>query len=275
MSRRQKKRMMRLIGCAVLMFCAVILAGVTYLYLGTQEVRAQENGRREEASLEQALLNVLEEETQEGLAAVEEAQEEEELPKDWNLILVNRTHPIPDDYEVELKPIGSGHQIDARAYEDFTAMIAEARSEGVYIYVTSSYRTMDKQIGLHNQKIEEYVRQGYSRSEAKKLAAQVVAVPGTSEHQLGLALDLVSSEYRGLDERQENTKGFQWLKAHCSEYGFILRYPNGKTRITGIIYEPWHFRYVGKKAAAEITRAGQTLEEYLGAKPVFEEEETI
>ena len=78
-----------------------------------------------------------------------------------------------------------------------------------------------------------------------------------------------------VDEKQENTKGFQWLKAHCQEYGFILRYPNGKTQVTGIIYEPWHFRYVGKKAAAEITKAGQTLEEYVGAKPVFEEEDTV
>lgn len=275
MSRRQKKRMIRLIGCAVLMLCAAVMTGAVYLYLGTQEVRAQENSREEEANLKLALSDVLEDETWESLAAAEKVEEEEDLPEDWNLILVNRTHPMPEDYEAELKPIGSGHQIDARAYEDFQDMIAAARNEGVYIYVTSSYRTMDKQTNLHNQKIEEYVRQGYSRTRAKELAAQLVAVPGTSEHQLGLALDLVSSEYRRLDEKQENTKGFQWLKAHCQEYGFILRYPNGKTQVTGIIYEPWHFRYVGKKAAAEITKAGQTLEEYVGAKPVFEEEDTV
>ncbi len=112
--------------------------------------------------------------------------------------------------------------------------------------------------------------QGYSYEEAEELAGQVVAVPGTSEHQLGLALDLVSSEYRKLDEEQENTKGFKWLKEYSWEYGFILRYPNGETDITGIIYEPWHFRYVGLEAAKEITEAGLTLEEYLGAEPVSE-----
>lgn len=109
---------------------------------------------------------------------------------------------------------------------------------------------------------------GYSYVAAKERAAEVVAVPGTSEHQAGLALDFVSSEYRRLDEKQENTKGFQWLKEHCYDYGFILRYPNGKTESTGIIYEPWHFRYVGLKAAKEIKASGQTLEEYLGAIPI-------
>ena len=91
----------------------------------------------------------------------------------------------------------------------------------------------------------------------------MVAVPGTSEHQLGLAVDLVSSEYTGLDERQEETGSYQWLVKHCAEYGFILRYPNDKTEITGIIYEPWHFRYVGVEAAREIMDQGICLEEYL------------
>ena len=183
---------------------------------------------------------------------------------------MNRTHPIPEDYEVELKNIGSGHQIDARAYDDFRAMIQAAKSEGVYIYVTSSYRDLDKQTDLYNKKVESYVMQGYSYESAKEQAGQVVAVPGTSEHHLGLALDLVSSEYRKLDEKQENTKGFKWLTEHSWEYGFILRYPNGETDITGIIYEPWHYRYVGLEAAKEITESGLTLEEYVGARPVSE-----
>ena len=114
------------------------MTGAVYLYLGTQEVRAQENGREKEANLKLALSDILEDETREGLAAAEKVEEEEHLPEDWNLILVNRTHPMPEDYEVELKPIGSGHQIDALAYEDFQDMIAAARNEGVYINVTSS-----------------------------------------------------------------------------------------------------------------------------------------
>lgn len=204
---------------------------------------------------------------------LEETKEEEEhLPEDWNLILVNKTHPIPEDYEVELKSIGSGHQIDARAYDDFKAMIQASKQDGVTIYVTSSYRDMDKQITLYEKKTDSYLQQGYSLEDALSKAGQVVAVPGTSEHHLGLAIDVVSSEYRKLDEKQENTKGFQWMKAHSWEYGFILRYPNGSTDITGIIYEPWHFRYVGLEAAKEIYERGITLEEYLDAKPVSEGE---
>ena len=111
--------------------------------------------------------------------------------------------------------------------------------------------------------MKEWLAKGYSQSGAEREAAKVVAYPGTSEHHLGLAVDLVSDEHVALDEGAERTKGYQWLVSHCQKYGFILRYPNGATDITGIIYEPWHFRYVGKEAAEEIMERGITLEEYL------------
>ncbi|HIT65903.1 MAG TPA: M15 family metallopeptidase [Candidatus Merdisoma merdipullorum] len=265
MTRRQKKRMLALAGSLTSIICVGMLIGTVYAQTLEQE-------QQEEAVVQEIVLpDVLEEETKQSTEELNAEDEyEENLPDDWNLILVNRTHPIPEDYEVELKPIGSGHQIDARAYDDFRAMIQAAKSEGIYIYVTSSYRDLDKQTDLYNKKVESYVMQGYSYENAKEQAGQVVAVPGTSEHHLGLALDFVSSEYRKLDEKQENTKGFQWLEEHSWEYGFILRYPNGETDITGIIYEPWHFRYVGLEAAKEITESGLTLEEYLGAEPVSE-----
>lgn len=257
--------MLALAGSLTSIICVGMLIGTVYAQTLEQE-------QQEEAVVQEIVLpDVLEEETKQSTEELNAEDEyEENLPDDWNLILVNRTHPIPEDYEVELKPIGSGHQIDARAYDDFRAMIQAAKSEGIYIYVTSSYRDLDKQTDLYNKKVESYVMQGYSYENAKEQAGQVVAVPGTSEHHLGLALDFVSSEYRKLDEKQENTKGFQWLEEHSWEYGFILRYPNGETDITGIIYEPWHFRYVGLEAAKEITETGLTLEEYLGAEPVSE-----
>ena len=273
MTKRQKKRFW-VFACAIMCILGVgTLAGAVYAQ--NLEKEQEDLTVTEEKA---GSLSVLEDEMpdSEEIAGTEETIEafaaEETLPEDWNLILVNKTHLVPDDFEVELKEIGDGHQIDARIYEDYRAMIAAAKKEGVYIYVTSSYRDMEKQTELHENKIEAYVMEGYSYMEAKELAAEVVAIPGTSEHQLGLALDLVSSEYRKLDEKQETTKGFQWLKEHCWEYGFILRYPNGKTDVTGIIYEPWHFRYVGEEAAEVIMKAGITLEEYLGAKPVSEEE---
>lgn len=275
MTRRQKKRMIKFAGTVLAVLCLGMLIGTAYAK------NQEEKPESLQYMKEEAELSIPDVRTEDGVEAQmieneetetegEESQKQEELPTDWNLILVNQTHLVPEDYQVELKEIGSGHQIDVRAYEDYRDMIKAAKEDGVYIYVTSSYRDMEKQIELHENKIEAYVKEGYSYVKAKELAAQVVAIPGTSEHQLGLALDFVSSEYRKLDEKQEQTKGFQWLKEHCDEYGFILRYPNGKTDITGIIYEPWHFRYVGKEAAKEIMDQGITLEEYLGAEPVRE-----
>ena len=202
-----------------------------------------------------------------------ENPDEKESPEDtgnvsidldaWNLILVNRGHPMPADYELTLTEVGDGHQVDSRIAGALRDMIAAGKEAGHSIWIASSYRTMKKQTELYENKVAKLRRQGYSEEVARKEAGTVVALPGTSEHQLGLAVDLVSSEYTGLDERQEQTKSYQWLKEHCAEFGFILRYPNGKTEITGIIYEPWHFRYVGKEAAKEIMEQGICLEEYL------------
>lgn len=265
MTRRQKKRAWIFVGVFSTLLGAGVLIGNVY----AQSLETEQT----ESSSAAEIPDVLETVKQTEEEILEETKEEEEyLPEDWNLILVNKTHPIPEDYEVELKSIGNGHQIDARAYDDFKAMIQASKQDGVTIYVTSSYRDMDKQITLYEKKTDSYLQQGYSLEDALSKAGQVVAVPGTSEHHLGLAIDVVSSEYRKLDEKQENTKGFQWMKAHSWEYGFILRYPNGSTDITGIIYEPWHFRYVGLEAAKEIYERGITLEEYLGAKPVSEGE---
>ena len=265
MTRRQKKRAWVFAGVFSTLLGAGVLIGNVY----AQSLETEQT----ESSSAAEIPDVLETVKQTEEEILEETKEEEEhLPEDWNLILVNKTHPIPEDYEVELKSIGSGHQIDARAYDDFKAMIQASKQDGVTIYVTSSYRDMDKQITLYEKKTDSYLQQGYCLEDALSKAGQVVAVPGTSEHHLGLAIDVVSSEYRKLDEKQENTKGFQWMKAHSWEYGFILRYPNGSTDITGIIYEPWHFRYVGLEAAKEIYERGITLEEYLDAKPVSEGE---
>ena len=280
-SRREKKRLLGFfaVGCA--MFLIGAFAGGFYVKNMDHFVQAASQEPVEsaawegnlQAKVEEMQAEILRESQEKAQREKEQAEEQEEnLPTDWNLRLVNRTHPLPENYEVELGSIGGGHQLDVRIVDEYKKMILAARAEGVYIYVSSSYRSMLKQVELHHDKILDGIKEGFSYDEAKTLAATVVAVPGTSEHQLGLAVDLVSSEYRRLDEKQENTKGFQWLKEHCWEYGFILRYPNGRTDITGIIYEPWHFRYVGEMAAKEIMEKGITLEEYLGALPVSAEQ---
>lgn len=182
---------------------------------------------------------------------------------DWNLVLVNKWNELDAGYEPDLVEVSTGHRVDARIADSLKEMIKDAKKAGYAIYILSSYRDMEKQIDLYEEEVEKWIWQGYDKEAAEEKAGTIVAFPGTSEHHLGLAVDLVSSEHVRLDQNAEKTKGYQWLVANCHKYGFILRYPNGATDITGIIYEPWHFRYVGEKAATYIMEHEITLEEYL------------
>ena len=183
----------------------------------------------------------------------------------WSLILVNHWNPVPEDYSVTLKQLSGGHAVDERCYPDLQDMLDTCRAEGLSPLICSSYRSYEKQQSLYQNKVSRLTAQGYAREKAEAEAGKTVAVPGTSEHQLGLAVDIVDVENQNLDSSQERTAVQQWLLAHSWEYGFILRYPNDKSEITGIIYEPWHYRYVGKEAAKEIYELGVCLEEYLGS----------
>lgn len=185
--------------------------------------------------------------------------------EDWQLLLVNPWNEMPEDYEVTLKALPDGQKVDERAYDDLNAMLEACRDAGLRPKICSSYRTQAKQTYLYNNKITRLRNAGYSKAAALEEAGRWVARPGTSEHQLGLALDIVSSSYQALTKKQEKTAEQKWLMEHCWEYGFILRYPSDKSEITGIGYEPWHYRYVGKEAAKEIYDRGICLEEYLDA----------
>lgn len=181
----------------------------------------------------------------------------------WNLLLVNPWNELPEGFSVELRELGDGEAVDERAYPDLQAMLDDARAEGLSPIVCSSYRTREKQQELFVRRVGRLTAAGYSEQEAVTEAGKWVAVPGTSEHQTGLALDIISSSYQVLDRDQENTAEQRWLMENSYKYGFILRYPSDKSEITGINYEPWHYRYVGKEAAKEIYEKGLCLEEYL------------
>ena len=181
----------------------------------------------------------------------------------WNLLLVNPWNELPEGFSVELRELGDGEAVDERAYPDLQAMLDDARAEGLSPIVCSSYRTREKQQELFVRRVGRLTAAGYSEQDAVTEAGKWVAVPGTSEHQTGLALDIISSSYRVLDRDQENTAEQRWLMENSYKYGFILRYPSDKSEITGINYEPWHYRYVGKEAAKEIYEKGLCLEEYL------------
>ena len=181
------------------------------------------------------------------------------LLDDWQIRLVNRDNPLPDDFAVELENLDASRKFDKRAIEPLKQMICDMRDQGIKnIWAQSTYRSIEYQKGLYEKSINKYLKQGKSQEEAQKLTDEYINRPGTSEHHLGLAVD-----FNNVDEGFENTKAYKWLLENASDYGFILRYPKEKEDITGIEYEPWHWRYVGPEHAKKMKEQNLCLEEYV------------
>lgn len=197
-----------------------------------------------------------------------------ELPEpvrepDWRLTLVNEDNPLSEAYEPETAEADGGYLFDIRAVEPLRALLQAGREAGLDLVVTSGWRSWAYQEQLFEDKVARVMAEtGLERAEAEEIAADEVARPGTSEHQLGLAVDIISNAHPDLDEGWAETEEAKWLREHCAEYGFILRYPPDKSDITGIVWEPWHFRYVGEEAAVYIMENDLCLEEYLAAPQV-------
>ena len=181
------------------------------------------------------------------------------------LLVVSAASPLPDGYVPILDIVVGEYEMDERCAAKCLQMIEDCREAGMGLpMICSAYRTQEYQEMLYNDKVARVMQAEWiSHDDALVKAAAVVAVPGTSEHQTGLAVDIMDENYPYLDEGQENTEAQVWLMEHAPDYGFILRYPPDASDITGIIYEPWHYRYVGEKFAKEIAKRGLTLEEYV------------
>ena len=179
----------------------------------------------------------------------------------WELTLVNLQYRLPEDYQPTLKAAveGSAVQLDERVAPFYAQMYAAAKADGCTLTPYSGYRTVERQKENFDRKVAYYVAQGLSETDAAAKTQERILPAGASEHNMGFAMDIVSASADFV-----STKEFSWLMAHAHEYGFILRYPENKTDITGVMYEPWHWRYVGKEAAKEMQKSGQCLEEYLG-----------
>ena len=179
----------------------------------------------------------------------------------WELTLVNLQYRLSEDYKPTLQAAveGSSVQLDARVAPFYAEMYAAAKADGCTLTPYSGYRTFARQQENFDRKVAYYVSQGLSEAEATAQTQTRILPAGASEHNMGFAMDIVSASADFI-----STKEFSWLSAHAHEYGFILRYPENKTEITGVMYEPWHWRFVGKEAAAEMQKSGQCLEEYLG-----------
>lgn len=181
-----------------------------------------------------------------------------------DILLVNKEHKLPEDYEVKLITLpDKSNRAAEEAYQPLMDMLNAGRKEGLSFEVCSSYRDVKRQQELFDEDVEALMRRGNSYKQAYDSVAKGTMPPGYSEHSTGLAFDIVALDYQMLDEGQEKTDENKWLRENCSKYGFILRYPKEAEDITGIGYESWHFRYVGVEAAEYITEHGLTLEEYL------------
>ncbi len=182
----------------------------------------------------------------------------------YKTMLVNITHPLAKDYTMELRVVDGSYKMDVRAADDMEQMLADARAEGLSPIICSGYRSIDRQTTLFKNKIQrlQNANPSLSYEAAFEEAKTVVAYPGTSEHNTGLAADIVAKSHQVLDDSQEKTAEQQWLMANSWKYGYILRYPSDKCDLTKIIYEPWHYRYVGKEVAAYLYENDLCLEEY-------------
>lgn len=264
-ARRRKARNTRIAGTVIgIAACALItFAGVRFINARMDNASAQQYQAVLPTQLPQGTLapvhtdyiNATPAPTAAALSA-----DELNAGDGWMLLLVNSSNAIPDGYApTELTELSNGQSVDKRIYPSLQSMFDDARAQGVYPVVSSGYRTAKQQQSEMDDKIQEYIDDGKSEDEARTLAATYVAQVGYSEHEAGLAIDIVAKANKSDDDTV-----WAWMNEHCAEYGFILRYPEGKEGVTGMSYEPWHFRYVGVEAAQKIMGAGITLEEYLG-----------
>ena len=195
------------------------------------------------------------------------ADEARAMLADPLMVLVNHTSKMPDDYTFDTKECGSATAVNktlqTAACDAFLEMQKAAAADGVTVWMQSGYRSVKYQTSLYERKTKYYLDKGYDNAAAKEKAAAVVNPPGYSEHNCGLAADLNSPEHTGLDEGFEKTAAFRWLCEHAGDYGFILRYPKDAEDKTEIIYEPWHWRYVGVENAARINASGLCFEDYI------------
>ena len=183
--------------------------------------------------------------------------------RDWRLMLVNPDHILPENFSVDLTMTKYGYEVDSRIVDDVTALIEGAAKDNVKLLICYGYRTLEQSQQLFDKQLRKQLSYGLSQEAALAEAKRWVAPPGTSDHHTGLALDIVTPEHQVLNHEFFNTPAGQWMAEHSWEYGFVIRFPKDKQEITGITYEPWHLRFVGKEHAAEMHKNNECLEEYV------------
>lgn len=179
------------------------------------------------------------------------------------LLLVNAATPLEKEPNPDFALLDDGHMLDVRCVEPFEQMLADARTAGYEFVVIEAYISRYEQQAIYDEKVTELIASGMGEELASSTAAETVPPPGCSEHELGLAVDLADAEHPALDGEQAALPGQLWLQENSWRYGFILRYPEDKSAVTGVSGVPWHYRYVGQEAAGQMHELGITLEEYI------------
>lgn len=183
------------------------------------------------------------------------------------LMIVNKQNNMPENFNIDLKtiksPYAASKNVNAIMFDDMMAMLKKASQDGYNLYINSAYRSVETQERVYNRYINQYISKGYSKEDAIQIVGTFSAKPNQSEHSTGLAADMTKKSDPYLSESFEKTAEFKWLQKHAADYGFIMRYPKDKTDITGYKYEPWHYRYVGRKHAKKIKELNTCLEEYV------------
>lgn len=218
---------------------------------------------KEEAPVESSSQKEEQEQSSQETKLQQLAEEFAKEKEEYYLLLANAENPLPQDWSIQTEEVQNGYEMDKRAAPAMREMIQAAKEDGVELMLCSAYRSVEKQQQLFDRSQQAYMAQGMSEEEAYAKTATETAIPGTSEHQTGLAADIVTPTYQMLDAGFADTPAGQWLSEHAAEYGFVLRYPQDKQEVTGIIYESWHYRFVGKTHAKLMKESGLCLEEYL------------
>lgn len=217
---------------------------------------------KETSTSENVVANTTEANNTENITNTSSSDTTETLKKeinDWRVTLANYENILPENFTVEVSNIDSTRQFDARAIGELTDMMNAMRKAGITnIWVQSAYRSVARQKELYDASVQKYLKQGKTQEEAQKLTDEYINKPGSSDHNLGLAVD-----FNYVDNKFEKLEGFKWLQQHAEEYGFVLRYPKDKENITKIAYESWHWRYVGKEHAQKMNELNMCLEEYV------------
>ncbi|MFR6654079.1 MAG: D-alanyl-D-alanine carboxypeptidase family protein [Faecalibacterium prausnitzii] len=267
--RRRRNRAIRRVAGLTVMLC-VAVGGVTFLlthHAAIPSASAASAISMPAQSIADSTVSSAENTAAPANALGLTADEARAMLADPLMVLVNHTSKMPDDYTFDTKECGSATAVNKTlqtvACDAFLSMQKAAAADGVTVWMQSGYRSVKYQTSLYERKTKYYLDKGYDNATAKEKAAAVVNPPGYSEHNCGLAADLNSPEHTGLDEGFEKTAAFRWLCEHAGDYGFILRYPKDAEDKTEIIYEPWHWRYVGVENAAKINASGLCFEEYI------------